>query len=417
MKPARDPVHVAIEYTMRQDRGRLIAALVAAIGDFELAEECLSEALEAALTVWVHKGIPASRRGWLLQVARRRAIDRLRRAKRFEFKAAQIAVLEQAEADTPDDTHDIADHRLRLIFTCCHPALDQKTRVALTLRTIGGLTTDEIARAFLDKTPAMAQRLTRARSKIARAGIPFVIPQAEDMPERIASVLSVIYLIFNEGYAATQGQAQIRIDLCEEALFLARLMVELAPDQSEAAGLLALILLAHARRSARQGAGGAYVPLSDQNRDLWDRKLIDEGQRRLELALAQGRVGPYQIQASVAALHCEARAAHDTDWDQIAALYRFLAIMEPSPVVRLNLAVALSWASGPDLALACLDELATDLQAYQPFHAARADILRRLGRKDSAAKAYDQALALTRTDSELAFLTSQKANLSTLSRQ
>ena len=412
MKKPSDPVHVAIDYTMRQDRGRLIAALVAAIGDFELAEECLSDALETALTVWAQKGIPASRRGWLLQVARRRAIDRLRRAKKFEEKATQIAVLEHAEATAPEDAHDIPDHRLRLIFTCCHPALEQKTRVALTLRTLGGLTTDEIARAFLDKPTAMGQRLARARSKIARAGIPFIIPDAADMADRIASVLSVIYLIFNEGYGATQGQAQIRIDLCEEALFLARLMVQLAPDEAEAAGLLALILLAHARRAARHGENGAYVPLSDQNRKLWDRALIIEGQGVLEGALAKGKVGPYQIQASVAALHCEAACADETDWHQIAALYRFLALMEPSAVVRLNLAVALSWADGPALALDCLDELADDLGSYQPYHAARADVLRRLGHKQAAFDAYIQTLALTRTDSERAFLEAQKQKVS-----
>ncbi len=408
MKPARDPVHVAIEYTMRQDRGRLIAALVAAIGDFELAEECLSDALEAALTSWTQNGLPASRRGWLLQVARRRAIDHLRRARRFETRAAQIAVLERAAAEAPDEPHDIADHRLRLIFTCCHPALDPKTRVALTLRTIGGLTTDEIARAYLDKTPAMAQRLTRARAKIARAGIPFAIPDSEAMPERVASVLSVIYLIFNEGYAATEGQAQIRADLCEEALFLARLMVRLAPRECEAAGLLALILLAHARRRARHGPGGAYIPLSDQDRTRWERGLIDQGQSVLQGALAKGRVGPYQIQASIAALHCEALTPEATDWQQIAALYRFLATMEPGPVVRLNLAVALSWSEGPGLALTCLEELAEELESYQPYHAAHADILRRLGLSDQARAAYDRALALTRITSERGFLQTRR---------
>ena len=419
MRTASDPVHVAIDYTMRQDRGRLIAALVAAIGDFELAEECLSEAMETALKVWSATGIPASRRGWLLQVARRRAIDRLRRARRFEEKAAQIAVLERADAMADKDDHDIPDHRLRLIFTCCHPALDQKTRVALTLRTLGGLSTDEVARAFLDKTPAMAQRLSRARSKIARAGIPFAIPDGPDLPERIGSVLRVIYLIFNEGYGATQGSVQIRTDLCEEALFLARLMVQLCPGEGEPAGLLALILLSHARRAARQGTDGAtdgvkdgvYVPLSEQDRSLWDRAQITEGQSVLEAALAQGRVGPYQIQASVNVLHCEAQTAGATDWAQIAALYRLLARMDPGPVVRLNLAVALSRSDGPDLALACLDELAGDLDQYQPFHAARADVLRRLGQAGAARAAYDRALELTGTDTERRFLEARRLGL------
>ena len=409
-KPAPDAVHTAIEYTLRQDRGRLIAALTAAIGDFELAEECLQDAIITALKDWPVNGIPKSRRGWLLQVARRRALDRFRRAKNLSQKAAQIAVLEQAEVDAPADTHDIPDHRLRLIFTCCHPALDEKTRVALTLRTLGGLTTDEVARAFLDKPTTMGQRLARARAKISKAGIPFEIPDGEALNVRIGSVLAVIYLIFNEGYAVTEGIAPIRIDLCEEAIFLARLMVQLCPDTPEVAGLLALILLIHARRGARYN-DGEYVPLADQDRTLWDQARIGEGQAILENALKLGQVGPYQLQASITALHCGVLDADATDWAQIAALYRLLDQMEPSAIVWLNYAVAVSYCEGAKQALDVLEPVAQDLAAYQPYHAARADMLRRSGRKREAHAAYAQALDLTRTESERAFLAARQREL------
>ena len=411
MQSVPDPVHAAIEYTLRQDRGRLIAALVAALGDFELAEECLSEATEAALVSWARGGVPASRVGWLLQVARRRAIDRLRRDRNLERKTQQIAVLEGAGAGDQARPHDIPDHRLRLIFTCCHPALAQKTRVALTLRTMGGLSTDEVARAFLDKPAAMAQRLSRARAKIGAAKIPFAIPEGGALRERIASVLSVIYLIFNEGYGATRGRGQIRIDLCQEAVFLARLMVQLCPEDGEVAGLLALILLSHARRDARNDASGAYVPLSEQDRGLWDRRLIDEGSEVLETALGRGPVGPYQLQGAIAALHCEAAQARDTDWPQICALYRLLEQVEPGAVVRLNLAVALSWAEGPEVALRHLAGLTAELGDYQPYHAARADMLRRLGDRAGAVAAYDRALELTQVESERAFLAARRGAL------
>lgn len=388
----------------------MIAALVAAIGDFELAEGCLQDAIVAALKDWPVRGIPKSRRGWLLQVARRRALDRFRRAKNLSLKAAQIAVLEQAEVDAPADTHDIPDHRLRLIFTCCHPALDEKTRVALTLRTLGGLTTDEVARAFLDKPATMGQRLARARAKISKAGIPFEIPDGEALNARLGSVLAVIYLIFNEGYAVTEGDAPIRIDLCEEAVFLARLMVQLCSDTPEAAGLLALILLIHSRRAARYKEG-EYVPLADQDRTLWDRARIGEGQAILEAALKLGQVGPYQLQASIAALHCEVSDAAATDWPQIAALYRLLDQMEPSAIVWLNYAVAVSYSEGAAQALEVLEPVAQDLAAYQPYHAARADMLRRMGREDEAHAAYGRALELTRTRSEQAFLATRQSEL------
>ncbi len=388
----------------------MIAALVAAIGDFELAEECLQDAVELALKDWSLKGIPRSRRGWLLQVGRRRALDRLRRNANFRQKAAQIAVLEQVEFSQHAESHDIPDHRLRLIFTCCHPALEQKTRVALTLRTLGGLSTQEVARAFLDKTPAMAQRLARARSKISKAGIPFVIPDGDELPARMGSVLSVIYLIFNEGYVATEGDTPIRTDLCDNAIFLARLMVDLSPETPEAAGLLALILLTHARRAARYGVG-CYIPLASQDRSLWDQARIKEGQRILETALKQGRAGPYQIQASIAALHCEAKKATETDWQQITQLYRHLVQLEPSAVVRLNHAVAVSYSDGPGKALDLLEGLATELAQYQPYHAARADILCRLMRKTEAVAAFDMAIYLSKLAAEREFLKARRAEI------
>ena len=405
-KAAPDAVHTAIDYTLREDRGRLIAALTAAIGDFALAEECLQDAIEAALEKWSDGGIPKSRRGWLLQVARRKALDRFRRAKNLKEKSAQIAVLEQAESDAPADTHDIPDHRLRLIFTCCHPALEEKSRVALTLRTLGGLTTEEIARAYLDKPTTMGQRLARARSKISKAGIPFEIPDGEALDERINSVLSVIYLIFNEGYAASSGDAPIRIDLCDEAVFLARLMVQLCPEAPEVAGLLALILLTHSRSNARY-RDGAYVPLDEQDRNLWDQKRIKEGQSILEAALKRGQVGPYQLQAAITALHCEAASAKETDWPQIAALYRLMEQIAPSDIVRLNLAVAVSYADGVEPALEMLKPLAQRLENYQPYHAARADMLRRLGRRGEAKQSYKRALALTNANSDKTFLQRQ----------
>jgi RNA polymerase sigma-70 factor (ECF subfamily) len=390
--------------------------LTALIGDFELAEECLQDAIEAALEKWPGSGIPKSRRGWLLQVARRKALDRFRRAKNLKKKSAQIAVLEQAEADAPADTHDIPDHRLRLIFTCCHPALDEKSRVALTLRTLGGLTTDEIARAYLDRSATMGQRLARARSKISKAGIPFEIPDGEALEERINSVLSVIYLIFNEGYAASSGDDPIRIDLCDEAIFLAHLMVQLCPDAPEVAGLLALILLTHSRNKARY-LDGAYVPLDEQDRDLWDHKRIAEGQSILESAMKRGQVGPYQLQAAINALHCEAANAKETDWPQIAALYRLMEQIAPGDIVRLNLAVAVSYAEGAEQALELMEPLARRLDKYQPYFAAKADMLRRAGQFMAARVSYETALALTAAGADRSFLRDRLAAVDDLPKK
>lgn len=408
---APNAVHSAIDYTLRQDRGRLMAALMVVINDFGLAEDCLQDACIAALTDWAKNGIPKSRRGWLLQVARRRALDRFRRVKTHASHAAQIAVLEQAEVDFPADSHDIPDHRLRLIFTCCHPALDEKTRVSLTLRSLGGLTTEEVARAFLDRPASMGQRLARARHKISKAGIGFEIPDGPALQARMASVLAVIYLIFNEGYAVTKGASPTRIDLCHEAIFLARLMLDLSPDSPETRGLLALMLLTHARVGARYQADG-YVPLAQQNRRLWDQKTIQEGQKILDTALKCGQAGPYQLQAAIAALHCEAKTSEATDWPQIAALYRLLAQMEPNAIIVLNLAVAVSFSEGAEKALNLLVPIETQLQNYQPYHAARADLLRRLDRNREAITAYQRALDLTQSQSERGFLEGRLTEIS-----
>jgi len=340
-------------------------------------------------------------------VARRRAIDCLRRGQTFARKATQIAVLEQAEASAPKDIHNIPDERLRLIFACCHPALEQKSRVALTLRTLGGLSTAKIARAFLDNTSTMAQRLSRARAKITKAGIPFVIPQGADLAPRLGSVLTVIYLIYNEGYGATAGKYQVRLDLCAEALFLARLMVRLAPHAAEAKGVLALILFSMARRPARASQQGDYVSLDAQDRGLWDQSLIDEAREILDQALSLARRGPFQIQAAISALHCDARRADETDWAQISDLYLGLYAIEKTPVVRLNHLVALSNVLGAEFALDKLLEMRgqnEDMQDYQPFHAALADLYRRAGQFDQAISAYERAIEITKIDNERAFL-------------
>ncbi len=424
MQSAPRAVEMAISHTLREDRGRILAALVAQFRDFELAEDCLQDAAEAALKAWPRAGVPASRRGWLLQVARRRAIDRLRRARIFAAKAGEIALLTGPGAEMAAGTgaemaawaggggpHEIPDHRLRLIFACCHPAIGRKSRIALTLRTLGGLSTEEVARAFLDKPATMAQRLSRARAKISKAGLGFAIPEGAELVARRDAVLKVIYLIYNEGHAqggrdAQGGGSGPGPDLCREAIHLARLMHDLSPGEPEAAGLLALLLLTQARAPALY-AGGRYVPLEEQDRGRWNGAMIREGLALIAAALGAGRAGPFQIEAAIAALHCEARTAAATDWPQIAALYRILEAMLPSATVRLNSAVALARTGGRrarEAALARIDALEGALAAYQPFHAARADLLRRLGRREEGRTAYARALALTRGEKERAFL-------------
>jgi RNA polymerase sigma-70 factor (ECF subfamily) len=391
-----------LDLVLRQDRGRLLAALIARLRDFQLAEDALQEALESALVHWGRSGVPASPHGWLLKVAQRKAIDRLRASVRDGRGRSALLMLVGEEASDMT-AEDIPDERLRLIFTCCHPALDPKSRVALTLRTLGGLTTSEIARAFLDRETTMGQRLSRARAKITAAGIPFAVPGPEAWAARLDSVLTVIYLIFNEGYSASTGDAPLRLALCDEAIYLARLVDRLRPDEPETEGLLALMLLTHARRGARLDGQGAIVPLGDQDRRLWDGALVAEGTAVLDRAIARRAPGPFQIKAAIAALHVTGQAGV-TDWPQIALLYDSLLRMEPSPVVALNRAVALAEAGHPDAALRAVEALSPQLADYQPFHAARADLLARLGRCDDSIKAYDRAIALSPTSADAAFL-------------
>lgn len=387
----------AVEALLRQDRGRLLAALIARLRDFQLAEDALQEAALSALTHWGRAGVPASPQGWLLRVALRKAIDRIRAGQRDDRKSADLARLAVDEADeTPPE--DIPDERLRLIFTCCHPALDPKSRVALTLRTIAGLSTPEIAQAFLDAEPTMGQRLSRAKAKIAAARIPFAIPGPEDWPDRLQSVLAVLYLIYNCGY--TPGPHGNR-DLCAEAIFLARLLVHLRPQDAEIEGCLALLLLTQSRAKARNGPDGATVPITEQDRSLWDRATIAEGLALIDTAMARRAPGPYQIKAAIAACHMADPAP---DWPQIVALYTRLLDFEPTPVIRLNRTVALAEAGHLAQALSDLASLAEALHDYQPFHAAHAELLARAGQGQAARAAYDRAIAAAPSPADAAFL-------------
>ena len=398
-----------LEEVYRSDWGRIVATVIRQVGDFEIAEEAVQEAFAAAVNQWRSDGIPASPRAWLIQTARHKAVDHIRRRSLHKHKVEEdVGSWFSASIEEPDyDTVEIPDDRLRLIFTCCHPALALDAQVALTLRTLGGLETDEIARAFLVPTATMAQRLVRAKRKIRDAGIPYVVPGAQDMPERLEAVLTAIYLIFNEGYASTRGWPHVRTDLCGEAMRLARLVRNLMAPQppAEVTGLLALMLLHDARREARLDTAGDLILLDEQDRTRWDRRQIAEALPLVEEAVQAG-AGPFTIQAAIAAEHCRAARASDTNWARILHLYDLLETMQASPIVSLNRAVAVAMVEGPGRALALIDELSStgDLDHYHLLHATRADMLRRMSLKADAREAYSKALALVTNDSERRFL-------------
>ena len=399
----------AVETVYRAEWGRIVATLIRLIGDFDLAEECAQEAFAAAVDQWEASGVPEAPRAWVIQTARHKAIDRIRRRVRYAEKLVLYTSSGMApEAVEPDyDTGEIPDDRLRLIFTCCHPALALEVQVPLTLRTLCGLETDEIARAFLVSPSTMAQRLVRAKHKIRDAKIPYIVPETRDMAGRVEAVLTVIYLVFNEGYAATRGKTLVRTDLCAEAIRLGRLVVSLMGAQApaEARGLLALMLLHDARREARMDESGDIVVLEEQDRSQWDREQIAEALPLVEEALRRVP-GPLSLQAAIAAVHCHAARAEDTDWEEIVGLYDELSRLQPSPVVSLNRAVAIAMRDGPRKGLVLIDELAAanDLEGYHLLHAARADLLRRLGLGEEAAKDYRRALELATNESEKRYL-------------
>jgi RNA polymerase sigma-70 factor (ECF subfamily) len=388
-----DPA-AAVERVFREERTAVLATLIRHVGDFQLAEDAVQDAFAAAVATWPRDGTPANPGAWITVAARRRAIDRLRRGRALADRTdrlAELARLDAAEHVAEDSA--VEDDRLRLMFTCCHPALAMPARVALTLRMLGGLTTGEIARAFLVTETTMGQRIVRAKRKIAVARIPYRVPSDDVLPDRLRGVLAVVYLIFNEGYHAAEGERLVRGELCAEAIRLGRLLAKLMPDDGEAGGLLALMLLHDARRAARVDDRGRYVALGEQDRARWDQGRIREGRRTLERALALRRPGPYQLQAAMAALHLEA----EVDWAQIAELYGALARMTPSPVIEVNRAVAVGFASGPEAGLEVLTPLLDDpaLERHQPLQAAHAELLRRAGDRDGAARAYERAIELS----------------------
>ncbi len=403
------------EAIYRAESRRVFATLIRLLGDFDLAEEALHDAFRAALEQWPREGMPANPRAWLVSAGRFKAIDGIRRRARFD-SVEDVAEQVEAVADetaAPWDAESIEDDRLRLVFTCCHPALAPDAQIALTLREVCGLTTEEIAHAFLSAAPTLAQRIVRAKAKIRDARIPYQVPTPEELPERLESVLRVIYLVFNEGYSASSGESLTRLDLSGEAIRLGRLLIELLPEP-EAIGLLALMLLHESRRTARASPSGELILLADQDRSLWNREQIAEGSALVERALASRRAGPYAIQAAIAAVHANASNAEATDWSEIVGLYDVLLRVDPSPVIELNRAVAVAMRDGPSAGLALIDAILArgDLQDYRLAHAAQADMYRRLERPEQARDAYTRALALTRQEPERRFLERRLAELS-----